>query len=528
MRVPEPTARSRPWRQMWTLTVSCLAVALVMAAVASLTTALPGLAGDTGASQTQLTWIVDAYTLVLACALLPAGAVGDRYGRRGVLVIGLVVFAVGSALPTVVTSPGWVIACRAVSGLGAALVMPATLSILTAEFPPRQASRAVGVWAGFAGAGAVLGILGAGMLLQTWSWRAVFAATAILALLLLAGAFAVPPSREPDTQPLDVPGAALSATAIGLVVFGMIEAPDRGWDSVLVIGALSGAVLAAAGFILVERRHRAPLLDVRLFTERAFGTGAGSLVVQFLAAFGLFFVVMQHLQLVWNYSPLDAGLALTPMAVPLVVVAVLAPWLTERLGLRLMTCTGLGLVAVALAGVAGLGVEENYPRLAVFIIMFGLGLGISATPATAAIVHGVPRAKQGVASAVNDATREIGAALGIALAGSLLASGYRTGIMLDAATLPEPDRTLATDSLTAALHVATTQADPALAAAARRAFTEGMHDSLLTLAAVTATATIVLALRAPGRPRAKPAHAPSTPTAETPGPSALDQSRSTS
>lgn len=500
MHVPEP-AGAGPLGRLWTLTVSCLAVALVMAAVASLTTALPDLARDIGASQTQATWIVDAYTLALACALLPAGAVGDRRGRRGLLLAGLAVFAAGSALPVILDTPEWVVACRAVAGLGAALVMPATLSLLTAEFPARQASRAVGIWAGFAGAGAVLGILGAGALLAVWAWPAVFAATALLAVALLVVGCFLPASREPAAPRLDVLGAVLSAAAVGLVVFGMIEAPDHGWDSTLVLATLGGGILAGIGFVLVERRRAAPLLDVRLFTQRGFGTGAASLVVQFLAAFGVFFLLMQHLQLVWGYTPLAAGLALAPVAAPLIVAAALAPWLTERMGLRVMTGTGLALVTGALAGMVSLGVAPDYPRLVALLGVFGLGLGICATPATAAIVRGVPRAKQGVASAVNDVTREFGAAVGIAVAGSLLASSYRTHLTPALTDLPEPARSQASDSLAAALQVAdSTPAAAGLADAARHAFVDGFHDALLTLAVLAALATIALALWAPGRP----------------------------
>jgi EmrB/QacA subfamily drug resistance transporter len=490
-----------PWGRLWTLAVSCLAVALVMAAVASLTTTLPELARDTGASQTQATWIVDAYTLVLACLLLPAGAVGDRRGRRGLLLAGLAVFAVASAVPVVVHTPEWVIVCRAVSGLGAALVMPATLSILSTEFPAQQAARAVGVWAGFAGAGGALGLLGAGTLLAAWSWQSVFAATALLALVLAVGGCFLPASRETSAPRLDVAGAALSAVAVGLVVFGVIEAPDHGWTSGVVLAALCGGVLAGAGFVVVERRRAAPLLDVRLFGARGFGAGSASMTVQFLATFGVFYLLMQHLQLVWGYSPLHAGLALAPMTVPLIAIAVIAPWLAERVGLRVMTGTGLALITVALVGVGTVGVDQDYPRLVLFLALFGAGLGTAGAPATTAILRGVPREKQGVASAVNDATREIGAAVGIALAGSLLAGGYRAHLTLPATGLPAAARSQADNSLAAALQLAArTPGGERVAAAARLAFVHGMHEAYLVLAVLTGVATVVLALWAPGRP----------------------------
>ncbi|OLT41688.1 hypothetical protein BJF85_04495 [Saccharomonospora sp. CUA-673] len=290
-------------------------------------------------------------------------------------------------------------------------------------------------------------------------------------------------------------------------------------------------MLAGAGFVLVERRRAAPLLQVGLFGDRGFGAGAVSLVVQFLAAFGVFFLLMQHLQLVWGYSPLRAGLALAPVAVPLVVAAVLAPWVCERVGLRVMTGAGLALVAGALVGIGGLGVDEDYPRLVVFLGVFGLGLGICATPATAAIVRGVPRAKQGVASAVNDVTRELGAVVGIALAGSLLAGSYRTHLAPAITHLPAAARAQASDSLAAALRLAgDTPAGPGLAAAARRAFVDGFHDTLSALAVITAVTAIALTVWAPGRHRGhRPWQPGETRGRDATNPSLVDeQDRSTS
>jgi EmrB/QacA subfamily drug resistance transporter len=494
-----PATRNWSPGRVWTLVVSCAAVALVMATVASLNTALPDLATDTGATQTQLTWIVDSYTLVLACLLLPAGALGDRYGRRRLLLWGCGVFGAACVVPVLAGQPSWVLGSRAVAGLGAAMVMPASLSIITATFPAPQRSRGVGLWAGFAGAGAVLGMLGASALLASWPWQSVFAASAIASALLLVAGLFVPTSTDEDAPRVDVLGATVSALAIGFVVFGLIEAPELGWTSPWVIGSWCAGVLAGTLFAVSQRSRRAALLDVGLFAERGFTAGTMSLLLQFMAAFAMFYLIIQYLQSVWNYSPLASGLALAPMTIPLVLVAVVAPWLTGRVGLRVMTAAGFGALVAALALFARLGVDDHYREFAVPALLFGLGLGLCATPATAAIVQAVPRTKQGVASAVNDAAREVGAALGIAIAGSLLATGYRNALAPALTDLPQPLADPARDSLPVALRVAAHAGPPGerLSRMAREAFVAGMHAALIALAIVVALGAVLVVLWAP-------------------------------
>lgn len=301
----DTTLEQSTWtiRQIWMLTVACCAVALVVAAMAALNTALPDLARDTGATQSQLTWIVDGYTLTLACLLLPAGALGDRYGRRELLMFGLLVFAAGSSIPVFADEPSWIIVSRVISGVGAAFVMPATLSLLTAGFPPAQRARAVGVWSGVAGSGAIAGLVVSGLLLEKWSWHSIFVSLAVVSVLILVVSFTIVTSKDTEATPLDLPGTALIAGSIGLFVLGMIEAPARGWLDPVVLALLIGGIAMTAVFSWVELRTRHPLLDVRLFANRAFGSGAASLTLQFLATFGLFFLIVQYLQLVLDYSP---------------------------------------------------------------------------------------------------------------------------------------------------------------------------------------------------------------------------------
>lgn len=487
--------------QWWMLTVSCLAVALVVAAMAALYSALPQIALATGATQAQLTWIVDGYTLVLACLVLPAGAVGDRYGRRVVLVVGLVVFAAASALPLLLSDPAWLIATRALAGAGAALVMPSTLSILTAGFAPAHRGRAVGIWAGVAGSGAILGILGAGVLLERWSWLSVFVGLTVAGAVLAGLACTIAESRQREHPQVDWVGAVAVAVAVAAIVFAVIEFPARGWADPLVAAAAGVGVAATAAFVVVELRSAAPLLDVRLFARRGFGAGSLSVTIQFLVTFGVFLLLVQYLQLVFGYGPLASALALAPMVVPLVVISVIAPWLSSLVGLRVMTVAGLLTIAAGLVLVSRLTLAAHYLDLLWPLLIMSAGLGLCTAPATYAIVADTPEAKHGVAAAVNDAAREIGAAIGIAVAGSVLAAGYTHRIQPALPQLPEPARGPVADSLAAALQVAD-QAGPVaapLAEFAKAAFVHGSGQAALALAALTTVGAIVLAVLAPGR-----------------------------
>lgn len=488
------------WGQIWTLTVSCAAVALVVAAMAALNTALADLARDTGATQSQLTWIVDGYTLALACLLLPSGALGDRYGRRGVLVFGLLVFGIASASPIVLDTPTWIIAARAVAGVGAAFVMPATLSILTASFPAAQRAKAVGIWSGVAGSGGIAGLIGSGLLLEKWSWHAIFIGLAVASAVLFVLAFTIPSSRDDHSYPFDARGAVLSAGSIGLFVLGIIEAPQRGWLDPWVLAAIVGGLAAGAVFAVVETRTEHPLLDVRLFGNRSFGVGAASLTLQFLATFGLFFLIVQHLQLVLGYSPLQSALALAPIAVVVLALSMAAPLLIPLFGLRVLTFVGLAVLGVSLALLGQLDADSSYRDVAVPLVIAAVGLGLCTAPATTAIVQNTPTAKQGVASAVNDATREIGAAIGVALAGSVLAAGYGRHIQPAVDAVPEPAKQPVGDSLAAALEVSKLAGPQGqqLAEFAKESFLQGMQEASTVLAGVMLVTAVVLGAWAPG------------------------------
>src|SRR6478672_13229365 len=294
--------------------VVCLALAAVVAAMASLNTALPSIARDTHAGQTELEWVIDAYSLAFASLLLPAGALGDRYGRRLALIAGLVVFGGGSLVAMTASGAHELIGLRALIGIGAALVMPATLSTITSTFPEAQRVRAVGVWAAVAGGAAILGLLVSGTLLEFWGWQSVFAVNVVLAAAAAIGVVRfVPESADPDAPPIDVGGAAISVLGLGLVVFSVIEAPDHGWR---------------------ELRQTHPLLDPRVFRHPRLAAGSFSVFAQFFAFFGFTFVVLQYLQLLRGYSPLEGSLSVLPMAAAMIPTARLAPELAGRLGSR--------------------------------------------------------------------------------------------------------------------------------------------------------------------------------------------------
>ena len=487
--------------RVWLLIVACLDVSIVVSSMIALNTALGDIAVDTSATQTQLTWVVDGYTLVLACLLLPAGAIGDRYGRRGALLIGLAVFTVASAAPLVFDSPLQLIVARAVAGAGAAFIMPATLSLLTAAYPKELRNRAVGVWAGVVGCGAIVGFLGSGLLLNFWAWQSIFVAFTAAGVVLFALTVTVSSSSDPDATPLDWCGAALIAAAVAVFVFGIIEAPVRGWTDPLVCGCLAAGAALAVAFAVVELRRRHPLLDVRLFGNPQFATGAVGITFLFFANFGFFFVGIQYIQLVMGYSALKTAAALAPLMIPVLLLSTANNWLLPRVGLRLMLFVGLLLIAAGLLSMRLLEVDSSYLDLAWSLLVMSTGIGLCTAPTTSAIMGSVPDEKQGVASAVNDTTREIGAALGIAVAGSLLAARYGDVLSPAVGDLPVDAREPALSSLAEALEVSR-QLGPAgaeLAHLARTAFLQAMDSSLVAMSAVLVVAAVFVGIWAPGR-----------------------------
>ncbi len=489
-------------RRLILLTVG-LALMTVVSAVSGLNVALPELASDTGASQTQLTWIVDAYTVVFAGLLLLAGAVGDRYGRRGILLAGLVVFGGASVAAAFTTDPGTLIVLRAVMGLGAAGIMPTTLSVITTSFPREERPRAVGVWVGIAGAGAVVGLFGSATLLELFPWNSFFWLNVSLAGLALVGAvLVVPGSRDESATRLDVVGGLLSLVAVAGLVLGIIESAERGWgDPVTVTGLGLGAVGLLA-FVAWEWRHPAPLLDPRLFRLRGFSAGSLSITVQFFAMFGFFFAVLQYLQFVAGYSPLESAVRLLPLPLVLIPTARIAPRIAERIGFRATGVTGLGLLGCGLLVTSTLDRDPAYGVLATGLVLLAAGAGLAGTPATTAITAALPPGKQGVASAVNDTARELGSAVGIAVLGAAITSTYRDGVAATAVVdgLPAP----AAEALHASVAASRSpellglgERGRQVALAAQDAFVDGVGHAMVIAAVAVFVAAVAVLLLAP-------------------------------
>ena len=473
--------------------VVCVALAAVVAAMSSLNVALPDIARSTHASQTQLSWIIDAYSLVFAALLLPAGALGDRYGRRRALLAGLAIFGAGSAAAMTASSATELIALRAVLGLGAALVMPATLSTITATFPPAQRTKAVSIWAGVAGGAAIIGVVCAGALLEFFSWRSVFGLNVVLAILAILGVLKiVPESADMDAPRLDIGGAVLAVTGLVAVVYSIIEAPAAGWLSARTLAGLALGLLVLAGFVAFELRQDTPMLNPRIFTRRGLSAGSISIFVQFFAFFGFIFLVLQYLQIVRGDSAFVAAVSMLPLAVTMMPASRLAPRAAAKFGSRPVCVTGLALIAAALIILAQLGSVTPYWKLAAGLLVLGAGMGAAMTPATSAITSALPRRQQGVASAMNDLSREVGGALGIAVIGSIMAAIYRSHLTVTGVPAAVLDK--ARDSLAVASRIG-----GPVSAQASTAFIDGIHIALLAAAGTAVLAALAVAALLPRR-----------------------------
>lgn len=494
------TAPDHPRQRRRILVVVSLALMMVVSAVSGLNVALPDLARDTGATATQLQWIVDAYTLVFAGLLLLGGALGDRLGRKYVLLGGIGVFGAAAAAALAVGDPAGLIVIRALMGLGAAAVMPVTLSVITTSFPPAERPRAIGVWVGVAGGGAVIGLFGSGLLLEYFSWNSFFALNLALAAAAFAGTLrVVPNSTDAHPPALDPIGGLLSLVTVGGLVFGFIEGPDRGWADPLTVAGFLLGLAGGLAFVAWERTREQPLLDPRLFRLPGFSTGALSISAQFFASFGFFFIILQYLQYVVGYSPLKAAAALLPLPLTMIPLARQAPRLALRFGANRVAGTGLLLSATGMIGLSTLGTDLDYLRLAAATAVFAAGMALASTPATMAITASLPAGKQGVGSAINDVAREFGSALGIAVLGSVLNDAYAAKVTAATAGLPDGAAETVRSSLAAVSRIApqfgASGAD--LLDAARSAYVEATGAAFLTAAVVLALTAAIIWWKAP-------------------------------
>jgi EmrB/QacA subfamily drug resistance transporter len=468
--------------------VVCLALAAVVAAMASLNVALPSIARSTHATQTQLEWVIDAYSLVFASLLLPAGAIGDKFGRRRALIVGLIIFGAGSAVAMTASSATELILLRGVLGLGASLVMPATLSTITTTFPPERRPQAVSVWAGVAGGSALLGLIASGAVLEHWSWKAVFAINVILAAVALIGTLrVVPESGDADAPRLDIAGGLIAVIGLVALVFSIIEAPEQGWLSARTVTGLVGGLAVLVGFVAWELRQQHPLLDPRVFRLRRLTAGSVSIFLQFFAFFGFTFGMLQFMQGVRGDSPLIASVSVLPLGLTLIPTSRITPRLATRFGRRRVCIAGLAVMAIGLAVLAQMSGGSAYWTIVGGLVLLGAGMGLAMTPATSAITEALPAAQQGVGSALNDLSRELGGAFGIAVIGSVLTATYRSHLHLPGASAAVVAKARA--SFGVASHMG-----GAVAPHAQSAFVSGMHAALYCASGAAALGAVAVAI----------------------------------
>ena len=500
------------------LVTLCLSVFLIVVDNTIVNVALPTLVRDLGATTSQLQWIVDAYTLVFAGLLLAAGTMGDRLGRKGVLMGGLAWFAFMSFAASRTTSASELIATRALMGVGAALIFPATLAILVNVFTePRERARAIALWAATGGVSVALGPVTGGALLEHFAWGSVFLVNVPVALvaLVLVGIL-VPTSRDLDAPPLDAKGLVLAVGSVGLLVATIIEAPDWGWAAPLTIAGFAGAAALLAAFVGWERRAPHPMLDVSVFGDRRFSAASLAITGAFFALFGFVFTVTQYFQFVRGYSTLSAGAHTVPFALFTAVSAPLSPVLVRRLGTNRVVATGLASMAAGFVVAAVTSAGSSYGIMVLAMFFMGTGLGLVMAPATDSIMGSLPPERAGVGSAVNDTTRELGGTLGVAVVGSVFASRYGAGIVHGLGALHAPARaiSIARQSIGAADVVAAHAPTPAAAETVRSiaagSFMSGFHAGSVVAAAVavaTAVAALVLLPRHVGGPASRPERA---------------------
>ncbi len=503
------------YRRRWmTLAVLCISLMVIGLDNTILNVALPTLshtknAGGLGASGSSLQWIVDAYTLVFAGLLLTMGSLGDRFGRYKFLTIGLVIFGTGSILSAFAVSSAMLIATRSLMGVGGACIMPGTLSILSNVFRnPAERAKAIGVWAGVSALGVGIGPVAGGALLTHFWWGSVFLVNVpIVIVALVLGFFFVPDSSDKTTPRLDPVGAGLSIVTLFALLWAIIEAPNHGWTSPEIITAFVAGAVFLTCFLLWEMKSSSPMLDLHFFQNPRFSAASGAIMLVFLALFGTIFLLTQYLQTVLGYSTLKAGAILIPQSAALMTFAFLSPRWVVRFGNKAVVAVGLGLVAVSLFGFVTLDAGSTALHVIIVTTIMGIGMGNVMAPATESIMGSLPREKAGVGSAMNDTTRQVGGAIGVAVLGSLLSSHYRPSVSSAlSGKVPESLVNAAKDSVGGAISIANDPLHPIapgfrtqIIDAAHQSFVSGLHLASVVAAIVVLIAVIGVLIWLPSR-----------------------------
>ena len=501
----DPAIHARRW---WVLGVLCLSMTIIIMDNTILNVAIPSLIRELNASNSQVQWIIDSYTIVFAGLLLTTGSISDRFGRKGALQVGIVLFVFGSVLSALATSAAMLIATRAFMGIGGALIMPSTLSLLTNTFrDPKERGRAIGIWAGFSGVGVAAGPLVGGLLLKHFSWSSVFWVNVpIGALALIAGAILLPKSREDRADRLDPVGSVLSIVGLASFLYGVIEVPGKGWTNTEVLLGFGVGIATITAFILWEKHTDHPMLDMRFFQNPRFTAANTAVTLTFFAMFGSLFLMTQYWQFVHGYSPLEAGVRLIPYAFGMMIIAPLSSRLVERLGSKRVITFGLFVVTVSLLALSFLQRDTPYWLAIIPFCTMSGGIGFTMPPATESVMGSLPRDKAGVGSAVNDTTRQMGGAVGVALIGSVVSSIYSSHVRSAAGRFGVNGAALseARSSLGGGLKVAASLQNNArgFANEVKTAFVDGLSSGLRLASVFVIFAGVVvwryLPARAPG------------------------------
>ncbi len=491
-------------RRWFTLIAICIAVTITSIDNTIMNVGLPSIVRGVGASQAQLQWLIDSYTIVFACLLLTMGAIGDKWGRHRTMMIGLVIFGGFSAVASQAGTANSLIICRGLMGIGGAMILPATLAILSNTFEGKERSKAIGIWAAVAGIGVAAGPLLGGFLLDHFWWGSIFLINVPICVIAVAmGWFLVPPSKSADEgHRLDPMGAVLSIVALVGLLYGIIEIPEKGWSSPEVLFAVSAGVVFLAVFTWWELRSDHPMLDLNFFRNPRFSAASMTITINYFVMFGSTFLIVQYFQFILGYSPLKAGVMTAPVAVGLMLTSpqahkFVARWGTTRVViLGLLICSGVmfcyGIESIIASDIGGIVVRA----------IFGCGLALTATPATESIMGALPRDRAGVGSAVNDTTRQIGGALGVAVIGSLFAWRYQVSLA-DLSGLPANAASAAQNSIGKAIEVAKElPSDQAalLLENAEQAYVSGMRVGVWTCALILIGAAILTAKFLPSTP----------------------------
>jgi EmrB/QacA subfamily drug resistance transporter len=473
-----------------------------------LNVALPTIQRDLHTTASGLQWIVDVYTLIYASVLLTTGSLGDRFGRKGILTAGLVVFGLGSLGAAFSQTTTQLITFRGLAGIGGAMIMPATLSILTNVFSAEERGRAIGIWAGVSGIGIVAGPVAGGFLLEHFFWGSVFLINIpVVVIAVAAGHFLVPTSRDANPRRLDPLGTVLVSVGLAALLYGIIEAPSQGWTAPAVAIGFTAGVVALVSFVVWELRIDHPMLEVRFFRNPRFSAANIAITLVFFAMVGSMYFLTQYLQFVLGYSTMQAGAALIPLAAGLMLVAPNTGRMTQRFGTKAVVASGLTVVAGATLLLSRLTVSSGYPFLALATLLLGVGIATAMSPATDSIMGSVPKDKAGIGSAMNDTTRQVGGALGVAILGSLTNAAYRSSIAGAAVvkSLPAPVRSAVQDSVGGALTATKAMAGSAGSVAAQvssladQAFVHAMSSTLVIASGIALLGALVALVFLPAR-----------------------------